>query len=54
MRWLRFSGRSIAARLFLTAAALSSAVLMLAGLALTEYYRTTAEDVFEQRLDVLK
>jgi signal transduction histidine kinase len=52
MRWLRFPGRSIAARLFLTAAALSSVVLMLAGLALTEYYRATAEDVFEQRLEV--
>jgi signal transduction histidine kinase len=52
MRRLLVSGRSIAARLFLTAAALSSAVLMLAGLALTEYYRTTAEDVFEQRLEV--
>jgi signal transduction histidine kinase len=48
----RFPGRSIAARLFLTAAALSSAVLMLAGLALTEYYRRTAEEVFEQRLGV--
>jgi signal transduction histidine kinase len=52
MRLPRFPGRSIAARLFLTAAALSSAVLMLAGLALTEYYRTTAEEVFEQRLEV--
>jgi signal transduction histidine kinase len=52
MRRVRFPGRSIAARLFLTAAALSSAVLMLAGLALTEYYRRTAEGVFEQRLEV--
>ncbi|PWB80499.1 MAG: ATP-binding protein [Methylocystaceae bacterium] len=52
MRRLEFPARSIAARLFLTAAALSSAVLMLAGLALTEYYRRTAEDVFEQRLGV--
>jgi signal transduction histidine kinase len=52
MRRSRFGMRSIAARLFLTAAALSSAVLMLAGLALTEYYRRTAEEVFEQRLAV--
>lgn len=52
MRRPRFSVRSIAARLFLTAAALSSAVLLLAGIALTEYYRRTAEDVFEQRLEV--
>jgi len=52
MRRLGFPGRSIAARLFFAAAALSSAVLMIAGLALTEYYRRTAEEVFEQRLGV--
>jgi hypothetical protein len=37
MRRLGFPGRSIAARLFFAAAALSSVVLMIAGLALTEY-----------------
>jgi signal transduction histidine kinase len=52
MRRLGFPGRSIAARLFFAAAALSSVVLMIAGLALTEYYRRTAEEVFEQRLGV--
>ncbi|WP_026191147.1 sensor histidine kinase [Methylosinus sp. LW4] len=52
MRRLGFPGRSIAARLFFAAAALSSVMLMIAGLALTEYYRRTAEDVFEQRLGV--
>lgn len=52
MRRPEFPARSIAARLFLTAATLSSVVLMLAGLALTEYYRRTAEGVFEQRLGV--
>jgi signal transduction histidine kinase len=52
MRRLQFSMHSIAARLFLTAAVLSSAILLLAALLLTEYYRRTAEEVFEQRLGV--
>ncbi|MBI1867737.1 MAG: sensor histidine kinase [Methylocystis sp.] len=47
-----FTARSIAARLFVTAAALSSVILLVAGLLLTEYYRRTAEEVFEQRLGV--
>jgi signal transduction histidine kinase len=52
MRRLKFPARSIAGRLFLTAAALSSVILLVAGLLLTEYYRSTAEEVFEQRLGV--
>jgi signal transduction histidine kinase len=44
--------RSIAARLFLTAAALSTLVLLVASLLLTAYYRREAEAVFERRLDV--
>jgi signal transduction histidine kinase len=52
MRRFRLSMHSIAARLFLTAAALSSAILLIAALLLTEYYRRNAEEVFEQRLGV--
>jgi signal transduction histidine kinase len=52
MRRLKFPARSIAARLFVTAATLSSVVLLVASLLLTEYYRSTAEEVFEQRLGV--
>jgi signal transduction histidine kinase len=52
MRRVKFPARSIAGRLFVTAAALSSVILLLAGLLLTEYYRSTAEQVFEQRLGV--
>ncbi len=44
--------RSIAARLFLTAAAMSSVVLLIASLLLTAYYRRETEEVFERRLDV--
>ncbi len=44
--------RSIAARLFLTAAAMSSVVLIVASILLTAYYRNEAEEVFERRLDV--
>jgi len=47
-----FSLRSIAARLFLTAAAMSSVVLIVASILLTAYYRSEAEEVFERRLDV--
>ena len=47
-----FSIRSIAARLFLTAAAMSSVVLIVASILLTAYYRSEAEEVFERRLDV--
>jgi signal transduction histidine kinase len=52
MRNLKISARSIAARLFLTAALLSSAVLLVTSLMLTQYYRNSAEEVFERRLDV--
>ncbi|MFZ3181823.1 MAG: ATP-binding protein [Methylocystis silviterrae] len=44
--------RSIAARLFLTAATMSSVVLIVASILLTAYYRSEAEEVFERRLDV--
>jgi signal transduction histidine kinase len=44
--------RSIAARLFLTAAAMSLVVLLIASILLTAYYRSEAEEVFERRLDV--
>jgi len=44
--------RSIAARLFVTAALLSLAVLFVASLALTAFYRAEALEVFERRLDV--
>ncbi|MBI5314098.1 MAG: sensor histidine kinase [Methylocystis sp.] len=44
--------RSIAARLFLTAAAMSSVVLIVASILLTAYYRSEADEVFERRLDV--
>ncbi|MBG0800808.1 sensor histidine kinase [Methylocystis sp. H4A] len=44
--------RSIAARLFLTAAAMSSVVLIVASILLTAYYRNEADEVFERRLDV--
>lgn len=44
--------RSIAARLFLTAAVMSSVVLLVASVLLTAYYRSEAEEVFERRLDV--
>ncbi len=43
---------SIATRLFLTAAALSSVMLLIASLFFTAYYRREAEEVFERRLDV--
>lgn len=52
MRLSAFSTRSIATRLFLTAAALSSVVLLLASVFFTAYYRQEAEEVFERRLDV--
>jgi signal transduction histidine kinase len=52
MHRLDLASRSIAMRLFLTAAGLSSLVLLVASLLLTQYYRGTAEEVFERRLDV--
>ncbi|MEF3367942.1 sensor histidine kinase [Methylocystis sp. 9N] len=52
MRWLNLPTRSIAARLFLTAAAMSSVVLLVASILLTAYYRREAEEVFERRLEV--
>ncbi len=52
MRLPTFTTRSIATRLFLTAAALSSVVLLVASIFFTAYYRREAEGVFERRLDV--
>lgn len=52
MRLPKFPARSIATRLFLTAAALSFVVLLVASLFFTAYYRGEAEEVFERRLDV--
>ncbi len=52
MRSLDFTTRSIARRLFFTAAGLSFMVLLLASMLLTQYYRRSAEDVFERRLEV--
>ncbi|GLI92048.1 sensor histidine kinase [Methylocystis echinoides] len=52
MRLSRFISRSIATRLFLTAAALSSVVLLVASVFFTAYYRQEADEIFERRLDV--
>jgi len=52
MRLPGFTTNSIATRLFLTAAALSSVVLLVASIFFTAYYRQEAEEVFERRLDV--
>ncbi|HEY8161327.1 MAG TPA: ATP-binding protein [Methylocystis sp.] len=52
MRLPGFTTRSIATRLFLTAAALSSVVLLVASVFFTTYYRREAEEIFERRLDV--
>jgi signal transduction histidine kinase len=52
MRLPGFTTRSIATRLFLTAAALSAVVLLVASLFFTAYYRQEAEEIFERRLDV--
>ncbi|WP_442754724.1 ATP-binding protein [Methylocystis sp. JAN1] len=52
MRLPGFPRRSIATRLFLTAAALSSVVLLVASVFFTAYYRREAEEIFERRLDV--
>lgn len=52
MRLPSFTTRSIATRLFLTAAALSSVVLLVASVFFTAYYRREAEEIFERRLDV--
>ena len=49
---LDFATRSIARRLFFTAAALSFLLLLLASVFLTQYYRRNAEEMFERRLDV--
>jgi len=49
---LAFATRSIARRLFFTAAGLSFLLLLVASLLLTQYYRRNAEDVFERRLEV--
>lgn len=52
MRLPNFPVRSIATRLFLTAAALSSVILLVASLFFTAYYRREAQEVLERRLDV--
>jgi signal transduction histidine kinase len=52
MRLPSFAPRSIATRLFLTAAALSSVVLLVASAFFITYYRREAEQIFERRLDV--
>jgi signal transduction histidine kinase len=52
MRLRRVISRSIATRLFLTAAALSAVVLLVASLFFTAYYRQEAEEIFERRLEV--
>jgi signal transduction histidine kinase len=52
MRLPRLSENSIATRLFLTAAALSFVVLLIASLFFTTYYRQETEEVFERRLEV--
>lgn len=52
MRLPRVISRSIATRLFLTAAALSSVVLLIASVFFTAYYRREAEEIFERRLEV--
>jgi signal transduction histidine kinase len=52
MRLPSFTTRSIATRLFLTAAALSAIVLLVASAFFTAYYRKEAEEIFERRLDV--
>lgn len=52
MRLSDIATRSIARRLFITAAGLSLFVLLIASLALTQYYRRSAEDVFDRRLRV--
>ncbi|HYA81130.1 MAG TPA: ATP-binding protein [Methylocystis sp.] len=48
---MAFARRSIARRLFFTAAAVSLVVLLLASTALTQYYRRNAEDVWNTLLE---
>jgi len=50
MRLQGLAIQSIARRLFITAAALSLVVLLIASVALTQYFRRSAEEVFENRL----
>ncbi|MBV9065646.1 MAG: sensor histidine kinase [Methylobacteriaceae bacterium] len=47
---LRFGERSIAVRLFVMSALWSFAILLVAGLLLTAYYRRTTEQAFDDRL----
>ncbi len=49
---LKISAGSIAARLFLSAAILSFAILLIAGFVLSTVYRRGAEDSFDERLGV--
>ena len=49
-RLIDYATRSIARRLFLTAAAVSLLVLLIAAGLLTQYYRQGAEDMFEKQL----
>ncbi|HXY58129.1 MAG TPA: ATP-binding protein [Methylocystis sp.] len=48
---MAFAARSIARRLFFTAAAVSIVVLLVASTALTQYYRRNAEDVWNTLLE---
>ena len=50
--WRVLQGRSIATRLFVSAAFWSVLVLLVAGIVLTTLYRSTAEEDFDQRLGV--
>ena len=52
MNLARFATKSIARRLFFTAALLSALVLVATSAALTQYYRRSAEDIFDRRLKV--
>ena len=52
MRWPSVADRSIAARLFVSAAAWIFAVLLVAGLLLSAYYRATTIKAFDERLNV--
>jgi signal transduction histidine kinase len=49
---IRFSSRSLAVRLVMTAMAWSAVALVVAGVLLTELYRTSLERTFDERLEV--
>src|SRR3954451_20240183 len=54
MARLRFGEQSIAVRLFVMSALWSFAILLVAGLLLTAYYRRTTEQAFDDRLRALQ